>query len=475
MAQNSANNPFYGLNMETLVGLANLLQIPTNEEKRPDVRFAEIMNIPEYIAKSYRGNILPFNKDTSRLLSIEHRRILKWSSVTDVKAVDDLVQILEHQIAGNAAPNNPAVAPVVPPVQNVPLAIEAGLNTEGDAEVRRNVEAIPANPPEVSNAAEANAAEAELKEELYPVGTVVQLVTRLLAYSLHYRRCLSSVPDKRLTAALHSLSDYRSVMLDLGNPFTTLQWNDLIGFLSQAQTLLRLPLNPFGDPTAEAQIMVSGMSPFAITGGAIHPLDTTVSFLENLYRQAAGEYRTFEKNTHIASYMIKFPFKEYVTHKIPMKRVINGAYTCYVDPLSKTYYYTTLILDPFRFKVLKNLLIYEIVTGKSAYIHSALYFFMSMCTCEEDFQLMNEYGVIEWDYPMEGYDGFCEKMKELMDVMYCWKISSTYTMHLEMIKIAKWKAKVGDQTTPFGDFAVSCYASGLLKKDVSATLYSNLG
>jgi len=146
-----------------------------------------------------------------------------------------------------------------------------------------------------------------------------------------------------------------------------------------------------------------------------------------------------------------------------------------VDPLSKTYYYTTLILDPFRFKVLKNLLIFEIVTGKSAYIHSALYFFMSMCTCEEDFQLMNEYGVIEWDFPMEGYEGFCEKMKELMDVMYCWKISSTYTMHLEMIKIAKWKGKIGDQTTPFGDFAVSCYASGLLKKDVSATLYSNLG
>ncbi|CAG8695714.1 12158_t:CDS:2, partial [Acaulospora colombiana] len=211
----------------------------------------------------------------------------------------------------------------------------------------------------------------------------------------------------RLTAALSAISDYRSAMIDLSNPFTTLQWNVLVtDFLGKAQDLLRLPFNP----------MVSGISPFAVTVGQIIPLDFNVTFLENLYRQAAGQNKSFEKCAHIASFLWKFGFKEYVTHKIPMKRVINGAYICYVDPLNKTYYYTTLVLDPFRFKVLKNLLIYEIVSGKAAYIHSALYFYMSMCTCEEDFNLMNEYGVIEWDFPMEGYAEFCEKMKELLDI-----------------------------------------------------------
>jgi len=418
-------NPFQGLNMDALVNLVNLLQ-PPNEEKRPEVRFAEIMNIPEYIKKSYLGNILPYNKETQRLLSLENKRI-KWSSVTDVKEIDDLIQVMDNH-------------------------------------------ATTASDSATSNATEA---EANLQDELYPVGTVLQLVIRLLAYSLHYRRCLSTVPIGRLTCALSAFSDYSSVMLDLSNPFTTLPWNGLIDFMTRTQNLLKLPFNPFGDPTAEAQVMVSGVSPFAINGGAIQPLDTNVSFIENVYRQAAGEYRSFEQNAHIRSFMFKFGFKEYVALKIPMKRVINGAYTCYVDPLSRTYYYTTLSLDPFRFKVLKNLLIYEIVSGKSAYIHSALYFFMSMCTCEEDFKLMIKYGVIEWDFPLDGYACFCEKMKELLDVMYCWKISSTYTMHLEMIKIAKWKAKNND-TSPFGDFAVTCYAAGLLKKDVSATLYSKL-
>ncbi|CAG8443933.1 6461_t:CDS:2 [Acaulospora morrowiae] len=412
------NNPFYGIDMETLVTLANLLQIP-EEQKRPEVRFAEIMNIREYIDKSCFGNVLPYNKQTHRMLNLEDKK-LEWSSLTDTKDIDNLIQTLDNSTENNTT----------------------GM-TSGES-------------------------------QNYPVGVVIQLVTRLLAYSIQYRKCLSTVPTKRLTCALYAISDYRNAMIDLSNPFTTLQWNTLIfDFLGKTQNLLKLPFNPYSNPTEDAKSMITGISPFLVTGGAINPLDVNVSFVENLYRQTAGQYGTFEKTAHVASYMWKFGFKEYVTHKIPMKRVINGAYTCYVDPLNKTYYYTTLVLDPFCIKVLKNLLIYEIISGKAAYIHSALYFIMSMCTCEEDFQLMIDYGVIEWGFPMEGYDGFCEKMKELLDVMYCWKISTTYTWHLEMVQIVKYKRKMNN-TSNFNEFAASCYVGGLLKKDLAATLYSSL-
>ncbi|CAG8443953.1 6465_t:CDS:2 [Acaulospora morrowiae] len=419
MAPNTPLDILQNIDANTLASLVSLLQ-PVEEQECPEVRFAEIMNIQEYIDKSCFGNILPYNKETRRILNLKDKE-LKWSSLTNVEDVDKLIQILDNPSAEDDT------------------ATSTSEESQG-----------------------------------YAVGVVIQLVIRLLAYSLQYRRCLSTVPAGRLTSALNSISDYRSAMLDLSNPFTTIQWNVLISdFLNKAQSLLKLPFNPFSDATNDAQFMVSGISPFAITGGTILPLDTNVSFLENLYRQAAGQNKSFEKCAHVASFMWKFGFKEYVTHKIPMKRVINGAYICCVDPLYKTYYYTTLILNPFHFKVLKNLLIYEIVSGKAAYIHSALYFIMSMCTCEEDFKLMNEYGIIEWGFPMEGYAGFCEKMKELLDIMYCWKLSNTYTWHLEMIKIVKWKIKMND-TSSFSDFAASCYAQGVLKKDVSATLYSSL-
>ncbi|CAG8443937.1 6462_t:CDS:2 [Acaulospora morrowiae] len=418
---NNLNLPF-NLDINTLASLASLLQQPVDEQKCPEVRFAEIMNIQDYINKSCRGNILPFNEEAKRMLGLDNKK-LEWSSLTNLEDVDNLVKILNDHTTSNNVISNTSEEP-----QN------------------------------------------------YVVGTVIQMVIRLLAYSVQYRKCLSTVPTERLTSALSAFSDYRSALLDLSNPFTTVKWNVLISeFLNKAQNLLKLPINPYSDPSGDIEKMVSGISPFAITFGRIVPLDTNVSFLENLYRQAVGlDTKDFDKSPHIASYMRRFGFKEYVTHKIPMKRVINGASTCCVDPLTKTYYYTTLILDPFRLSVLKNLLIYEIVSGKAAYIHSALYFIMSMCTCEEDFQLMVEYGVIKWDFPAEGYKCFCEKMKELLDIMYCWKLSNTYTWHLDMIQIVKWKVKTND-TTNFTDFAVSCYAAGgLLKKEVSATLYSSL-
>jgi hypothetical protein len=219
--------------------------------------------------------------------------------------------------------------------------------------------------------------------------------------------------------------------------------------------------------------MIVGASPFIVTGGLIQPLDSEVTVMENLYRQAAGQYKLFSEAGHSDGSFVEFGFREYVRHKIPMKRVINGAYTCYADPLKKTYYYTTLTLDPFRFKILKNLLIYEIISGKAAYIHSAMYYYLSMCTCEEDFKLMLEYGVIQWDYPLEDYSFFRERMKELLDVMYCWKFTNTWSWHTELVKIARFKDEKGD-TSSWGDFVNSCYNGSILKSEVSVCLYKSL-
>ncbi|CAG8488895.1 3775_t:CDS:2 [Cetraspora pellucida] len=328
-----------------------------DEQKCPEVRTVESLKLHYYIDKSYKGNILPYNKETQHLLRLEDDKILLPSLVNE-KDIYDLVQRL----------NNITVS----------------------------------------------------ERQSYNAGIVIQVVIRFLVYSLQFRRCMSVVPSERLTSAVSAVSDYRSALLDLANPFTTLPCSILItDFLEKTQDLLKLPFNP----------SISGVSPFQITGGAIQPFDNEVSFIENLYRQAAGQYKSFDKAAHIAGFITPFGFKEYVRHRIPMKRVINGAYICYVDPLNKTYYYTTLILDEFRFKVLKNLLIYEIISGKAAYIHSALYFYMSMCTCEEDFNLMREY--------------------------------------------AKFKVKTQDSSN-WNDFAATCYSGGLLKQDVSTAFFKSL-
>ncbi|CAI2164562.1 19515_t:CDS:2 [Funneliformis geosporum] len=405
-----AQDPLY-LDINSLASLADLFRV-VEEPECSKVRFAENVNLRKYIEKSYRGNILPYNNWTQRMLRLEEIK-LRLPSLTNAGDVDDLVQRL-------------------------------------------------------------NSANTFDEEQSYSAGIIIQLVTRLLTFSLQFRRSLSAVPKDRLTSALSAVSDYHSAVLDLSNPFTTLPWKVLENdFLEKAQNMLQLPFNPYSDPSGDMKAVISGASPFVVTGGAIQPLDTTVSFVENLYRQAAGQFKSFDKSVHSDATFTQFGFKEYVRHKIPMKRVINGAYICYADPLNKTYYYTTLTFDPFRFKMLKNLIIYEIVSGKAAYIHSALHLFMSMCTCEEDFRLMIEYGIIQWGFPMEGYTSFCEKMKELLDVMYCWKFTNTWTWHTELVKIALFKDSKGD-TSGWNDFATTCYTGGLLKAEVTVALFKSL-
>ncbi|CAG8450348.1 9271_t:CDS:2 [Diversispora eburnea] len=405
------------IDVQSLQSLMSLLATSaeaTVEPKNQNVRFVESINLKGYMDKSCRGWILNINKTTKHMLRLDEVKSQLHAS-TKAEEVDAIVQALN--------------------------------NSEMDPDYERDT---------------------------YPIGTVIQILTRLLAYSLQFKRCMSSSPDSRLTSAVVAVSDYRRAQIDLSNPFTTVEWRTLISeFLEKSQTVLRLSVNPFSNPTDDLKAILVGSSPFRVTGGGIQPLDTEATYAENLYRQASGQYKLFNGASHRDAKFIQFGFKEYVRHRIPVKRVSNGAYCCYMDPLKNVYYFTTISFDPFYFNVLKNLLIHEIVTGKAAYIHTAVQLCMSMCTCEEDFKLMNEYGIIQWDFPMEGYESFREKMKELLDVMCCWKFLNTLNWHTEMVKIARHKDKIND-TSNWNDFAATCYSGGVLKKELDTVIYKNL-
>ncbi|CAG8795510.1 10925_t:CDS:1, partial [Racocetra fulgida] len=146
------------------------------------VRTIESLKLHYYIDKSYKGNILPYNKETQHLLRLEDDKILLPSLAND-NDIDELVQRL----------NNISVS----------------------------------------------------ERQSYNAGITIQLVIRFLVYSLQFRRCMSSVPDERLPSAVLAVSDYRSALLDLANPFTTLPCKVLItDFLEKTQDLLKLPFNP---------------------------------------------------------------------------------------------------------------------------------------------------------------------------------------------------------------------------------------
>jgi hypothetical protein len=162
--------------------LADLLQ-PINEPKCPDIRFVESIKLNDYIAKSHRGNILPYNEQTQRMLHLEEIR-LQLAFVANAEEVDSLIKRLNN------------------------------FNID--------------------------------EQQTYTTRMEIQLVTRLLSYSLQFRRCLSAVPDERITSAVSAVSDYKSALLDLLNPFTTLQYKFLLNnFLEKGQSLLKLPFNPY--------------------------------------------------------------------------------------------------------------------------------------------------------------------------------------------------------------------------------------
>lgn len=175
------NSPNVSLN-NLFASLADILQ-PINEPKCPNVRFVESVKLNDYMAKSYRGNILPYNEQTQRMSHLEEIR-LQMTFVANVEEVDALIKRLNN------------------------------FNID--------------------------------EQQTYTARMEIQLVTRLLSYSLQFRRCLSAVPDERITSAVAAVSDYKNGLLDLFNPFTTLHYKFLLNnFLAKGQTLLQLPLNPY--------------------------------------------------------------------------------------------------------------------------------------------------------------------------------------------------------------------------------------
>lgn len=175
------NPPNVSLN-NLFASLADILQ-PINEPKCQSIRFVESVKLNDYIAKSYRGNILPYNEQTQRMLHLEEIK-LQLAFVANVEEVDALIKRLND------------------------------FNID--------------------------------EQQTYTARMEIQLVTRLLSYSLQFRRCLSAVPDERITSAVAAVSDYKSALLDLLNPFTTLQYKFLMdNFLEKAQDLLQLPFNPY--------------------------------------------------------------------------------------------------------------------------------------------------------------------------------------------------------------------------------------
>jgi len=403
--------PYLYLDINSLTGLLNGVALQP-EPKCNEVRFTECAKVRDYIVKCYRGNILPFCKETERLLRLEGHK----SQLPVLESPEDVDTLLQT-------------------LRNITITDQ---------------------------------------EQNHTTGVVIQMVTRLLVYSLQFRRCVSATPTDRLPSIVSAISDYEDALIDLSNPFTTLPCKVLANdFLAKAQNVLRLPFNPYSNPLDDIKATISGSTPFIVSGGAIQVFDFDVTFIENLYRQSAGQHKSFDQCVHSIESYPQFGFKEYVRHKIPMKRVSNGAYVCYVDPFNSTYYYVTLTLDPLHFKVLKNLLIYEIISGKGAYLHSALRFYMSMCTCEEDFRLMVEYGVIQWKCPTESYATFCENMKELQSIMYCWSFTNTMQWHAEMVKIAHYK-DIKNDNSKWNDFALTCYSGGLLKAEVAGALFKSI-
>jgi hypothetical protein len=169
-------------NLENIIASLGLLQ-PVNEPKCQSIRFVENIKLTDFIAKSYRGNILPYNEQTQRMLHLEEIR-LQLPLTENVEEIDSIIRRLTNFVIDDQ-PN-------------------------------------------------------------YTARMEIQLVTRLLTYSLQFRRCLSATPEERLCSAISAVSDYKSALVDLFSPFTTIPYKSLLNdFLERAKDLLQLPFNPY--------------------------------------------------------------------------------------------------------------------------------------------------------------------------------------------------------------------------------------
>ncbi|CAG8525078.1 6774_t:CDS:2 [Funneliformis caledonium] len=226
-----SQDPLY-LDINSFASLADLFRV-AEEPECSKVQFAENVNLRKYIEKSYRGNILSYNNWTKHMLRLEEIK-LRLPSLANAGDVVELVQRL-------------------------------------------------------------NSASSLDEEQSYSAGIVIQLVTRLLTFSLQFRRSLSAVPKDRLTSALSAVSDYHSAVLDhstlsqryRGKYLRTISWKKLKYVTIAFQSVQR------------SDGIISGASPFVVTGGAIQPLDTTV--LKNLifYEVVSGKAAYIQSALHL--------------------------------------------------------------------------------------------------------------------------------------------------------------------------------
>jgi hypothetical protein len=294
----------------------------------------------------------------------------------------------------------------------------------------------------------------------------------IIPYSTKYTSITNNISDKSFAKALNVFEDYKNIIIDLCNPKKTLSCKVLAyEYMLNAKDILNIDVDPFPDPHDDIKYMISGSSPFKIVTNSIIQYNPELSFIENMFIQTIGT-KIDIKPAMVYTNFYEFGFKNYIKHKIPLKRVINGAITCYCDPFSELYYVTQLVIDKYTIKILKNLLIYGRENAKLYYIESAIKYIRSMCSDEEDYKLMKEYGIIL--HINGNYNDFIKIIKELEKYMVGFVVSSYWKWHYEMIRIANYKESLNNDEE-FKIFAKKQYSiSGILSNNLDIHLYKNL-
>lgn len=294
----------------------------------------------------------------------------------------------------------------------------------------------------------------------------------ILPYSTKYTNITDILSDKSMAKALNVFEEYKKIIVDLCNPKKTLNCKILAyEYMINAKSILNTEVDPFPDPHDDIKYMLSGSSPFRIVTSSVVPYNPELTFIENMLIQNIGS-KIDIKPIIIHNDFYEFGFKNYIKFKIPLKRVINGASTCYCDPFSEVYYNTQLVINKYTIKILKNLLIYGREKSKPYYIESAIKYIQSMCTDEEDYKLMKEYGIIS--HINGNYNEFIEIIKDLNKYMVGCVISSYWKWHYEMIKIANYKESLNNNED-FKIFAKKQYSTlGVLNNNLDLYLYKNL-
>lgn len=309
-------------------------------------------------------------------------------------------------------------------------------------------------------------------EEENIINDKILTLLHIIPYSTKYSSIIKYLSDKSMSKLLNVFENYKNVVIDLCNPKKTLNCKTLAyEYMMNAKELLNIDVDPFPDPHDDIKYMLSGTNPFHITTSSVILYDPELTFIENMFIQTVGtKMEIIPPIVYVDFY--EFGFKNYIKHNIPLKRVINGASTCYCDPYSETYYVTQFKINKYTTRILKNLLIYGREKAKPYYLESAIKYIVSMCTDEEDYKLMKEYGIIS--HINGNYNEFIEIIKELKKYMVGCIISSYWKWHYEMIKITNYKEKLNNNED-FKVFAKKQYSSsGILDNKLDIYLYKNL-